>query len=81
MSEFQRLGKDFHLDNDDSEDGAKILKILETAAEPDILMAEMSPQQLNSLSIYQAKLEVGSDILYLHVCEVRMRMFMVIGLF
>lgn len=59
MSEFQRVVKDFHLHNDDSEEGAKILKILETAAEPEVLMAEMSSEQLNSLSIYQAKLEVG----------------------
>lgn len=57
MSEFQRVDKDFHLHNDDSEEGAKILKILETAAEPEVLMAEMSSEQLSALSIYQAKLE------------------------
>ncbi|KAK3032866.1 hypothetical protein RJ639_037043 [Escallonia herrerae] len=41
----------------DSDEGAKILKILETAAEPEVLMAEMSSEQLNSFSTYQAKLE------------------------
>ncbi|KAJ6343075.1 hypothetical protein OIU76_004919 [Salix suchowensis] len=38
-------------------EGAKILKILETSAEPEVLMAEMSPQQLASFASYQSKVE------------------------
>lgn len=56
--------KGSHICNDsDSEEGAKILKILETAAEPEVLMAEMSPEQLTSFASYKAKLEVVSDAL------------------
>ncbi|KAG7965180.1 hypothetical protein I3843_09G211200 [Carya illinoinensis] len=58
VSEFQRGAKDSNNYNDtDSEEGAKILRILETAAEPEVLMAEMSPEQLTSFATYQAKLE------------------------
>ncbi|XP_059463227.1 protein BREAST CANCER SUSCEPTIBILITY 2 homolog B isoform X2 [Corylus avellana] len=58
ISEFQRDIKGSHdFDDNDSEEGAKILKILETAAEPEVLMAEMSPEQLTSFTTYQAKLE------------------------
>ncbi|KAL7265621.1 hypothetical protein ACSBR1_003414 [Camellia fascicularis] len=58
MSEFQRGIKEFHTNNDnDSEEGAKILKILETAAEPEVLMAEMTSEQLTSFATYQEKLE------------------------
>ena len=60
VSEFQRGIKGSNNYNDtDSEEGATILKILETAAEPEVLMAEMSPQQLTSFTTYKAKLEVG----------------------
>lgn len=60
VSEFQRSTKDFHLSNDsDSEEGAKISKLLEMSAEPEVLMAEMSPEQLNSFASYRLKLEVG----------------------
>lgn len=60
VSEFQRGIKHPHTYNDsDSEEGAKILKILETASEPEVLMAEMSPEQLSSFASYQAKIEVG----------------------
>ncbi|KAL5742457.1 hypothetical protein ACOSP7_029189 [Xanthoceras sorbifolium] len=65
VSEFQRGTKSSHIFNDsDSEEGAKILKILETAAEPEVIMAEMSPEQLTSFATYQAKLEATrqSDI-------------------
>ncbi|KAL8161901.1 hypothetical protein V2J09_013390, partial [Rumex salicifolius] len=41
----------------DSEDGAKLLKMLETIFEPEVLMAAMSTEQLASVSNYQAKLE------------------------
>ncbi|PSS34720.1 Protein BREAST CANCER SUSCEPTIBILITY 2 B like [Actinidia chinensis var. chinensis] len=58
MSEFQRGIEQRRADNDnDSEEGAKILKILETAAEPEVLMAEMTSEQLTSFATYQAKLE------------------------
>ncbi|KAG1371520.1 protein BREAST CANCER SUSCEPTIBILITY 2 [Cocos nucifera] len=39
----------------DSDEGANILKILETAAEPEVLMADMSSEQLISFSAYQTK--------------------------
>ncbi|KAF3962282.1 hypothetical protein CMV_013187 [Castanea mollissima] len=58
VSEFQRGIKGSHIYNDsDSDEGANILKILETAAEPEVLMAGMSPQQLTSFTTYKAKLE------------------------
>ncbi|XP_012089778.1 protein BREAST CANCER SUSCEPTIBILITY 2 homolog B isoform X2 [Jatropha curcas] len=61
VSEYQRKGS--HIYNDsDSEEGAKILKILETAAEPEVIMAEMSPEQLNSFASYQAKLEATKQL-------------------
>ncbi|CAI0424118.1 unnamed protein product [Linum tenue] len=41
----------------DSEEGAKLLKILETSAEPEVLMAGMSSAQLASFTSYQAKLQ------------------------
>lgn len=64
VSEYQRGMKGSYICNDsDSEEGAKILKILETAAEPEVIMAEMSPEQLTSFASYQAKLEVGTDIM------------------
>lgn len=60
ISDFERGDKVSTTYNDtDSEEGAKILKILETAAEPEIIMAEMSPEQLTSFATYQAKMEVG----------------------
>ncbi|KAK2987308.1 hypothetical protein RJ640_000084 [Escallonia rubra] len=58
VSEFQIGTKRTCRNNEqDTDEGAKILKILETAAEPEVLMAEMSSEQLNSFSTYQAKLE------------------------
>ncbi|OAY65685.1 Protein BREAST CANCER SUSCEPTIBILITY B [Ananas comosus] len=45
-----------HFENiNDSDEGAKICKILESAAEPEVIMAEMSSEQLVSFSSYQAK--------------------------
>ncbi|KAJ4821846.1 hypothetical protein Tsubulata_046386 [Turnera subulata] len=61
VSEFQRGVKGLYNDSD-SEEGAKILKILETAAEPEVLMAEMSPDQLTSFASYQAKLEAKRQL-------------------
>ncbi|KAF4401372.1 hypothetical protein G4B88_001566 [Cannabis sativa] len=58
VSDFQRGIKHSHTYNDsESEEGEKILKILETASEPEVLLAEMSPEQLSSFAKYQAKME------------------------
>lgn len=58
MSEFQRGIEECHTNDDnDSEEGAKILKLLEASAEPEMLMAEMTSEQLTSVATYQAKLE------------------------
>ncbi|XP_052172004.1 protein BREAST CANCER SUSCEPTIBILITY 2 homolog B-like isoform X2 [Diospyros lotus] len=57
-SDFQREIKESCIINDnDSEEGAKLLKILERTAEPEVLMAEMTSEQLTSFATYQAKLE------------------------
>ncbi|XP_044974947.1 protein BREAST CANCER SUSCEPTIBILITY 2 homolog A-like isoform X2 [Hordeum vulgare subsp. vulgare] len=40
---------------DDSEEGAKICKMLEQAAEPEVMMAGMTSEQILSFSSYQAK--------------------------
>lgn len=59
VSEFQIGTRHLHTYNDsDSEEGAQISKILETASEPEILMAEMSPEQLSSFTTYQSRVEV-----------------------
>ncbi|KAF7849345.1 hypothetical protein BT93_L0963 [Corymbia citriodora subsp. variegata] len=59
VSEFQQSTRDFHLSNDgNSEEGAKISNLLEMSAEPEVLMAEMSPEQLNTFAAYRSKLEV-----------------------
>ncbi|KAG6531324.1 hypothetical protein ZIOFF_005129 [Zingiber officinale] len=42
-------------DVDGNDEGAKLYKILETTAEPEVLMADMTPQQLISFSAYQTK--------------------------
>ncbi|GLT92773.1 hypothetical protein SLE2022_105930 [Rubroshorea leprosula] len=60
ISEYQRGTSNPHIHNDsEGEEGAKILKILESAAEPEVIMAEMSPEQLNSFAAYKAKLETS----------------------
>ncbi|XP_068635354.1 protein BREAST CANCER SUSCEPTIBILITY 2 homolog A-like [Aristolochia californica] len=50
---------EFHTidDYNDSEEGAKIFRLLETAMDPEILMADMNLQQLNSIATYRAKQE------------------------
>nr|XP_018624602.1 protein BREAST CANCER SUSCEPTIBILITY 2 homolog B-like isoform X3 [Nicotiana tomentosiformis] len=59
-SESQRVKRDAYIGSDhESEEGARILKILERAAEPELLMAEMSKEQLNAFASYQAKLEAS----------------------
>ncbi|KAL2557929.1 Protein BREAST CANCER SUSCEPTIBILITY 2-like protein B [Forsythia ovata] len=57
MSEFQREKEVSVGDDHDSDEGAKLLKLLETAAEPELLMAGMSSKQLTSFASYKAKLE------------------------
>ncbi|XP_015622757.1 protein BREAST CANCER SUSCEPTIBILITY 2 homolog B isoform X2 [Oryza sativa Japonica Group] len=48
-----------HCDNtDDNDEGAKICKMLERAAEPEILMSSMSSEQLLSFSYYQEKQKI-----------------------
>ncbi|XP_019058392.1 PREDICTED: protein BREAST CANCER SUSCEPTIBILITY 2 homolog B [Tarenaya hassleriana] len=60
ISEFQRGICGFHSQNEsDSEEGAKNFRLLENAAEPEVLMAEMSPEQLTSFTVYKAKLEAA----------------------
>lgn len=49
---------DVSINANDSEEGAKIFRILETSAEPELLMADMSSEQLMSFSTYQSKQEV-----------------------
>ncbi|XP_065041026.1 protein BREAST CANCER SUSCEPTIBILITY 2 homolog B-like [Musa acuminata AAA Group] len=46
---------DVFVDINDGDEGAKLCKILETAADPEVLMADMTSEQLFSFSTYQAK--------------------------
>lgn len=57
ISEYQNGGSSRINFESDSE-GAKIYNMLETAEEPEFLMADMSPEQLSSFSAYKAKLNV-----------------------
>ncbi|KVI03323.1 BRCA2, oligonucleotide/oligosaccharide-binding 1 [Cynara cardunculus var. scolymus] len=59
MSEFQRGLKSFQIDDEQNtgDEGKKILQLLEKAAEPEVMMAEMSSEQLTSFATYQAKIE------------------------
>lgn len=62
MSSFQQE-TDFDVGYDhESEEGAKLMKLLETSAEPEVLMAGMSSKQLSSFASYKAKLEVCQNI-------------------
>ncbi|KAK6120225.1 hypothetical protein DH2020_045916 [Rehmannia glutinosa] len=57
ISAFQRE-TEFNVGYDhESEEGAELMKLLETAAEPEVLMAGMSSKQLTSFASYKAKLE------------------------
>ncbi|CAN0927860.1 Protein BREAST CANCER SUSCEPTIBILITY 2 homolog B [Linum grandiflorum] len=63
VSEFQRGTKSSRLYKDsDSEEGAKLLKILETSAEPELLMAEMSSEQLTTFVSYQTKVQATKQM-------------------
>ncbi|KAE8686923.1 Detected protein of confused Function [Hibiscus syriacus] len=57
ISEYQRGVNCSLIHNDSESEGAKILKILETSAETEVLMAEMSPELLTSFATYKSKLE------------------------
>lgn len=56
ISEYQKERPHIYYDSDS--EGAKIYNMLETAEEPEFLMADMSPEQLNSFATYKAKLNV-----------------------
>lgn len=58
ISEYQKERRGSRIYDDGNSEGAKIYKMLETAAEPEFLMADMSPEQLSSFSAYKAKLNV-----------------------
>jgi breast cancer 2 susceptibility protein len=58
VSEYQKERTGSHIYDYGDSEGAKIYKMLETAAEPEYLMADMSPEQLNSFAAYKAKLNV-----------------------
>ncbi|PIA59575.1 hypothetical protein AQUCO_00400456v1 [Aquilegia coerulea] len=56
VSEFQKDVSSFSSKNEnDSHEGAELLKILEKSAEPELVMAELSTNQLTSFANYQAK--------------------------
>ncbi|TKY47857.1 BREAST CANCER SUSCEPTIBILITY B [Spatholobus suberectus] len=54
VSEYQKERSHIHYESDS--EGAKIYNMLETAEEPEFLMADMSPEQLCSFAAYKAKL-------------------------
>lgn len=56
ISEYQKESS--YLNYDSESEGAKIYNMLETAEEPEFLMADMSAEQLNSFAAYKAKLNV-----------------------
>lgn len=59
MCEYERAVNGVHSQNDtDSDEGAKVFKLLKTASEPELLMAEMSLEQLTSFTTYKSKFEV-----------------------
>ncbi|CAN7084546.1 unnamed protein product [Brassica oleracea var. botrytis] len=45
----------------DSKEGAKLFKLLESAAEPDFLMADMSMEELNCFNRYKEKFEAAME--------------------
>ncbi|XP_077214363.1 protein BREAST CANCER SUSCEPTIBILITY 2 homolog B-like isoform X3 [Tasmannia lanceolata] len=58
MSEEQKVSGFHYKNHSDTEEGEEIFKLLETAAEPELLMADMSSEQLISFATYQAKQKV-----------------------
>ncbi|XP_061357187.1 protein BREAST CANCER SUSCEPTIBILITY 2 homolog B-like [Gastrolobium bilobum] len=59
ISEYQNDHTGSHIYDDSDSEGAKIYKMLETAEEPEFLMADMSPEQLKSFAAYKAKLNAS----------------------
>ncbi|KAM7262420.1 hypothetical protein ACFE04_000103 [Oxalis oulophora] len=60
VSDFRRRC-DSSFVNHGGNEGARIYKVLEMSAEPDVLMAEMSQEQLSSFASYKAKLEAARE--------------------
>ena len=58
ISEYQKERSGLHTYDDGDSEGARIHNMLETAEEPEFLMADMSPEQLKCFSAYKAKLNV-----------------------
>lgn len=58
ISELQKDSFGFHSRSDSDSEGAQIFKLLETAAEPEVLMADMNSEQLASFANFRAKQEV-----------------------
>ncbi|CAI8597930.1 unnamed protein product, partial [Vicia faba] len=56
VSEYQKEGSGSHIYDYGNSEGAKIYKMLEAAAEPEFLMADMTPGQLSSFAAYKDKL-------------------------
>ncbi|RYR11482.1 hypothetical protein Ahy_B04g069004 isoform C [Arachis hypogaea] len=56
ISEYQKERSGLHTYDDCDSEGARIHNMLETAEEPEFLMADMSPEQLKCFSAYKAKL-------------------------
>ncbi|KAJ0234749.1 Breast cancer type 2 susceptibility protein [Hirschfeldia incana] len=48
-------------DDTDTKEGAKLFKLLESAAEPDFLMADMSMEELNCFNRYKEKFEAAME--------------------
>ncbi|KAI4353653.1 hypothetical protein L6164_002585 [Bauhinia variegata] len=57
ISEFQKERKRSHAYDDSDSEGAKIYKMLETAADPEFLMADMSLEELSSFAAYKEKIQ------------------------
>ncbi|KAK7260715.1 hypothetical protein RIF29_26988 [Crotalaria pallida] len=54
--EYQKERRGSCMNDDSDSEGAKIYNMLEAAAEPEFLMADMSAEQLSSFAAYKAKL-------------------------
>ncbi|KAK7281541.1 hypothetical protein RIF29_09632 [Crotalaria pallida] len=67
--EYQKERRGSCLNDDSDSEGAKIYNMLEAAAEPEFLMADMSAEQLSSFAAYKAKLNVreGTPFMRLQV--------------
>ncbi|ESQ47359.1 hypothetical protein EUTSA_v10027627mg [Eutrema salsugineum] len=59
ICEYERGINGVHSQNDTDSEGAKLYTLLETAAEPELLMADMSMEQLTSFAAYKSKFEAA----------------------